>query len=546
MRDMRDQNSIKPLILNIGDALKFFHQTGDHQGKHNLPDEPMTDPITGLLFAIGLAYAILRWRDQRYFLLMVWLVIGMAGSFLSSHNESPQSYRALTALPAVVLMAADVLDRVMRTAFRTLQQIASTESRPKLPAYVAGTMAVLALLGATAWESNVYFNKQATSPAVIQGFNPVENQVTQAVISALQKNQDVYLSPRFSEYSQLRFLVYGIVKSKTGENTLDHRPYHTVLPEEDFPVPDTGKDVLILLDTAYWPLRDYVTSIYPKATLQLIELADDPVYFQIQIPHDQILALHGLMETVTDPSGKTVQQSVSQVKVAAENQKASKIEWSGSIHIDHGGQYDFNGEGGLEVYIDHQPEHGPQYLGRGSYRLNVIWNAGDNPDAQLLWKTPDQDWSAIPANILFNMPDYNRGLLGIYWNNINWESTPIFHQVTPFLMLAWNTEQPIVPNGPFSARYRGLINIPETGAYTFRVEADDGARLRIDNNVVGEGVAPGQPNTFEATIELSAGEHPIEVEYFQQGGGTALRFLWQHGDAPFTPVPPSALTPAQP
>ncbi len=116
-RDIRDQNSLKPLLQNIGDILKFFHQTGDHQGKHNLPDEPMTDPITGLFFAIGLAYSILRWRDQRYFLLILWLVLGLAGSFLSSQSESPQSYRALTALPAVVLMAADALDRIARAQF---------------------------------------------------------------------------------------------------------------------------------------------------------------------------------------------------------------------------------------------------------------------------------------------------------------------------------------------------------------------------------------------------------------------------------------------
>ncbi|HSJ90160.1 MAG TPA: glycosyltransferase family 39 protein, partial [Anaerolineales bacterium] len=160
-RDIRDEGSLKPLLQNIGDILKFFHQTGDHQGKHNLPDEPMADPITGLFFAIGLAYSILRWRDQRYFLVIIWLIFGLAGSFLSSRHESPQSYRALTALPAVVLMAADMLDRVTRAVYRGLKENLSNESRPRLPASMAGAVAILALLGATAWESNVYFGRQA-------------------------------------------------------------------------------------------------------------------------------------------------------------------------------------------------------------------------------------------------------------------------------------------------------------------------------------------------------------------------------------------------
>src|SRR5215212_5213293 len=81
-RDIRDQGSLAPLTENISDILKFFHQTGDLQGKHNLPGEPMTDPITGLLFAVGVAYAILNWRDQRHILLLIWLVLGLAGSFL--------------------------------------------------------------------------------------------------------------------------------------------------------------------------------------------------------------------------------------------------------------------------------------------------------------------------------------------------------------------------------------------------------------------------------------------------------------------------------
>lgn len=103
-----------------------------------------------------------------------------------------------------------------------------------------------------------------------------------------------------------------------------------------------------------------------------------------------------------------------------------------------------------------------------------------------------------------------------------------------------------MPPGPFSARYTGSLDITEPGTYTFRVEADDGARLVIDGNVLGEGLTAGQPNSFEAVADLSVGEHPVQIDYFQQGGGTALRLFWRVGDQPFTPVPPSALIPAQP
>jgi hypothetical protein len=113
-------------------------------------------------------------------------------------------------------------------------------------------------------------------------------------------------------------------------------------------------------------------------------------------------------------------------------------------------------------------------------------------------------------------------------------------------MLAWSDEQPIVPHGEFSARYTGWLRIQQAGVYTLRVEADDGARLFLDEQVVGEGMIPGQPNNFDVTVALPEGEVPIRLEYFQQGGGTALRFLWRLGDGPFSPVPPSALIPATP
>jgi hypothetical protein len=544
-RDIRDQNSIRPLVQNVEDILKFFHQTGDHQGKHNLPDEPMTDPITGLLFAIGLAYSILHWRDQRYFLLILWLVIGLAGSFLSSQHESPQSYRALTALPAVILLAADVLDRALRVIYKVLQGQPFAQSHPRFPAYIATAMGLLALFGSTAWEANVYFGRQASSPAVVAGFNQTENRVAREVIAALQSDKDVYLSPGFAEFSPLRYLVYGVIKAKTGENTLDDRPYHSLLPATDLPIKDTGKDVLILLDSSYWPLRDYLQFFYSQAKMELVTLTDgSPVYFKIEIPREQIAALQGLNETVTHPDGSTDQHLVPEAKV--DDQRASQITWEGAIQIEHGGTYEVRGEGGLEVFLDNLPVSGPQYLGRGLYDLKAIWSAGDSPDAHLTWKTQDQDWSSIPAKALFRIPGQRQGLLGVYWNNTNWENTPVFHQVTPFLLLAWNDEQPIVPNGPFSARYNGSLKIAEPGTYTFKVEADDGARLVIDDQVIGEGVIAGQPNTFEASVDLSAGEHPIRVEYFQQGGGTALRLFWRLGEQPYTPVPPSAFIPAQP
>ena len=544
-RDVREQGTLAPLTQNIGDILKFFHQTGDHQGKHNLPDEPMADPITGLLFAIGVAYAILGWRDQRRVLLLLWLVLGLAGSFLSSHHESPQSYRALTALPAVVLMAADVLDRVARALDRALHDQTLTSAYPLLPSLAASGVIIFALAGATLWESNVYFGRQAASIGVVRGFNPTENGVARETIAALQMGKEVYLSPGFSEYSPLRFLVYGVMKAKTGKNTLEDRPYHVVLPEVNLPLPDDGHDILLLLDSNYWPLRDYIASLYPQAHMELVRLADEsPVYFRIEVPQAQLAEVQGLTEHITYSDGRSEVQAVSQIEVT--DPQINEATWKGAIRLEHGGEYELRGEDGLQVFLDEKPIDGKRYLGRGLYRLQLIWKreAGDHP--KLIWQIDNNSAEPVSPEVFFRLTGPQAGLLGTYWNNMNWEGEPLFHQVTPFLLLAWPDEQPVVPNGEFSARYTGWLHVTEPGNYLLRIEADDGARLTLDGNVLGEGLTAGQPNSFGANIDLEAGDHPIQIDYFQQGGGSGLRLFWSHDDSPLTPVPPTALIPAQP
>ncbi|MEP7291746.1 MAG: PA14 domain-containing protein, partial [Chloroflexota bacterium] len=548
-RDMRDQGTIAPLVANITDILKFFHQTGDHQGKHNLPDEPMTDPTTGLLFGIGLAYTVFALRDQRRLLLVMWLVIGLAGSFLSSNHESPQSFRSLTALPAVILMAADMLDRMIRAVYRFLREQRFAFALPYLPPLAAGGLAIGVLATSALWETGVYFGPQASSISVIQGFNPIENAVAHATIDGLEADKTIYLSPNFSDFSPMRFLVYGVVKAETGENTLINRPYRVVLPEVNFPLPDDGHDAIVMLDRDYWLLRDYIASFYPEADMELMTLSDgEPTFMRIDVPQAQIAALQGLTERITYADGRQEARGVDQVELDPANAEISEVKWEGAIRLEHGGDYDLRGEGGLQVFIDGQPLEGQHYLGRGLYGLRVVWQPGASRDvARLIWQIPDQqDTVPVPREALFRVTWPQQGLLGTYYRNTHWEGTPAFSQVTPFLLLAWPDEQPIVPNGEFSARFTGALRITEAGTYSFHVEADDGVRLTLDGNVLGEALTPNQPNGFDVTTELSAGDHPIQIDYFQQGGGSALRLYWRQGEQNWTPVPPAALVPDLP
>ena len=78
----------------------------------------------------------------------------------------------------------------------------------------------------------------------------------------------------------------------------------------------------------------------------------------------------------------------------------------------------------------------------------------------------------------------------------------------------------------FIVRFYGFINIPTTGTYYFGGQADDGIRIKINNiSVVNSWIESG--GAFrEGSINLSAGVVPVEIMYYENGGGQMVNFQW--------------------
>ena len=78
----------------------------------------------------------------------------------------------------------------------------------------------------------------------------------------------------------------------------------------------------------------------------------------------------------------------------------------------------------------------------------------------------------------------------------------------------------------FIVRFYGFINIPVAGTYYFGGQADDGIRIKINNiSVVDSWIESG--GAFrEGSINLSAGVVPVEVMYYENGGGQMVNFQW--------------------
>ena len=93
----------------------------------------------------------------------------------------------------------------------------------------------------------------------------------------------------------------------------------------------------------------------------------------------------------------------------------------------------------------------------------------------------------------------------------------------------------------YAVRFTGLIQIPESGTYTFILGSDDGARLLIDGKPVVEVTATGEFTEAQADVDLSAGSLPIEIQYFQAVGDAELQLSYIPPGGERQVVPPSAL-----
>ncbi len=74
-------------------------------------------------------------------------------------------------------------------------------------------------------------------------------------------------------------------------------------------------------------------------------------------------------------------------------------------------------------------------------------------------------------------------------------------------------------NSSFALKYEGFIQIDEAGKYTFSTQSDDGSKLYVDGKQVVNN--DGNHGVLEkaGTVELTAGRHPIRVEFYNNGGG---------------------------
>lgn len=90
----------------------------------------------------------------------------------------------------------------------------------------------------------------------------------------------------------------------------------------------------------------------------------------------------------------------------------------------------------------------------------------------------------------------------------------------------------------YALRMHGDLKTPKKGVYTFSINSLGESRLLINGDVV---IADGTKQR-SGEVDLSKGQHQIEVEYFHFKGKQRLRLQWAGPDIKKRDIPPNALS----
>lgn len=511
---------IPALSQNLRKHLLMFNVKGDPNGRHNLPGEPMLDPITGALLVLGIALSLMRWRQPFSLLLLLWFTIALMGGVLSLDFEAPQSLRSIAALPAVYLLAVIPL--------HALNQEWAAGGGRYFPGAAVGMIALL-LAPSAFYNLDTYFRRQAQDFASWNAFSTSET-LTARYLNALDPDARAYVISLYDQHPTVRFLAQDVSRYTRLETT-------AFLPI----VEPSGAELALIMDAERGDLFQQAVHVYPNAVYEEVRppFGGPAVLYYVEVPAEARMQQQGFTGTyvpVADRDEAVVQKDSEIDFTWPDDAPLSlpfTVEWRGVLAAETYGPYQFGltAPGDANLYVDEYPvitlEQGTDrggsravVLPRGLHQVRVTADGGEGA-MRLLWRTPDRETEVVPGWTVFGPPVTNNGLLGRYYANEDWAGDPAMEQIDSRFDMYFHI--PVLAR-PYTVEWKGKIAIPEAGRYGFGLKSNDESMLSINGvEIVG---SPGQGQYTEGHSDLDAGLHDILIRYADRSDHTFISVYW--------------------
>ncbi|MDH4209399.1 MAG: PA14 domain-containing protein, partial [Anaerolineae bacterium] len=535
------------LIGRAQRLLGFFNYRGESWGAVNLPDWPMLDPVTAVLFMLGFGCCLVYfWRNRHLFYLAWCLLTIIAGGLLT---VDLRSHRFAGVMPVLFILAGLFLDGTMKTF-----ELAFGGDRRR---YLA--LFVVPVLAAAGWTNYyIFFQRQIHANSVRVEFTREVSDVAN-YIAGLGEGHYVYLFANYPYYSPGMDFAWmaGEAPGERGMDALDAIPSHG----------HTGDEHLVYIFVTPYnveALAEVVGYFYPEKRIETFH--GDYRRYTFVAAHVGVAearSAQGLLAYYYSGAGLDAlpevvrwesQVSVDWRTVPPPLQAPFSVQWRGTLYAPRDGDYVLEMEP-AELCRTHLDEvelasgEGVRLV-KGWHKLLVACSElEDRERLRFLWTAPGRPREVVPSEFLSPKREVNGALVSVF-EGPDWRGEPLEQSIQPVLSLlrmplAWQSGfTPELAGKLYSLDCRGRLEVEQPGYYRFDLRAWNGhAALWIDGTEVvateGAGASSGS-----GQVELASGGHDLWLRYSYQGGElSGVDVLWTPPDGETQTIPPALLRP---
>jgi len=523
LRDVEAAGSYAPIWSNLRKVLLMFNHQGDMAPLNNLPGAPMLHAAVGVMFVLGMLWAVRWFWRELPALYLLWFGSIASLAVFSVAHEAPNARRPIALIPLIYLLVAVVISALVQAWQKAF---GPKRTRPVFAALTALTIFIIAA------NLNTYFRVQAVDSSVWYAFSPEESAIGEYV-AELPQDAAIYLDPQYYGHAAISFI--------GGDRRIE-----LLDPTRDIPLREPPTQVAIfIIEPKKQYLIPLLQQLYPTGRLE--EKQDRygrSLFLSFTIPASAFAEARGL--NVTYWAGDdTSQPPVRQEKApnidfdftlpddqpllppfAASYQGALLVPQTGSYHLE------LTSEGGdATLFLDEREvlhaQDGVATLSlplvAGFQALRLDYQAGEHPRIlRLAWATPSQSQpQPVPPQAFYSLPGAANGLVGSYYATPDWSGDPVTVQRDLFI-----TANGLLPS-PYSVKWEGKIAAPLDGVYTFGLRSDDGSLLYIDDQLVVDNGGQHGAEYQEGAVQLERGWHDIKILYNDFGGSRVLELWWR-------------------
>lgn len=171
----------------------------------------------------------------------------------------------------------------------------------------------------------------------------------------------------------------------------------------------------------------------------------------------------------------------------------------------------------------------------GSARFQFWWDyAATVEAAQAMPPSPNYGFPSAPTQPTPVKPtpaqpsiQYPGPWQGEYFTGRDLTKTPALTRADAAINFDWGRGSPApeIPADQFAARWTGTFTF-EAARYRFTTTSDDGVRVYVDDRLILDSWRPMR-GTRAVTVNLTAGQHTVRVEYFEATQAAKAQVSWK-------------------